>query len=96
MEKSVKNRTWIMNCPPCEAMRICNDIKLLIADLKTVAFKHQKEELEHCKNELDFILTLLKLTKTISQYTRNQIRLIGERVIKLGELINDFYQNSKN
>lgn len=97
MEKSVKKpTTWIMNCPPCEAKRICSDIKLLIADFKEVAFKHQKEELEHCKNEIDALLQLINLTKTLSFNTRNEIRLIGERVIYLGSTINNYYQHLKN
>lgn len=97
MEKSVKKTTmWIMNCPPCEAMRICNDIKLLIADFKEVAFNHQKEELEHYKNEIDALLQLIDLTKEVSFNTRNEIRLIGERIINMGDSINDFYQNRNN
>lgn len=85
-----------MNCPPCEAKRIGDDIKRIIADLKEVAFNYQKEELEHYKNEIDALLQLIDLTKEVSFNTRNEIRLIGERIINMGDFINDFYQNKKN
>lgn len=85
-----------MNCPPCETKRICDDIKRIIADLKEVAFNYQKEELEHYENEIDALLQLIDLTKEVSFNTRNEIRLIGEIIINMGDFINDFYQNKKN